>query len=72
VKIIGTCKHYVPRGYGYREVDRKVGLCDCGEEVELLGFTNTCECGRDYNMEGQLLHHVHNGEKKLARVFLIF
>ena len=33
-----------------------IGLCDCGKEVELFGFTNTCEgCGRDYNMSGQLL-----------------
>jgi len=32
-----------------------VGLCDCGKEVTLYGFTNTCECGRDYNMSGQLL-----------------
>lgn len=33
-----------------------VGECDiCGEEVVLHGFTNTCECGADYNMSGQLL-----------------
>lgn len=29
--------------------------CGCGEEVELHGFTNTCECGCDYNMSGSLL-----------------
>jgi hypothetical protein len=30
--------------------------CVCGAEVELHGFTNTCdECERDYNMSGQLL-----------------
>ena len=32
-----------------------MGLCDCGAEVELGGFTNTCECGADYNMSGQRL-----------------
>lgn len=32
-----------------------VGKCDCGEEVILDSFTNTCSCNRDYNMSGQLL-----------------
>ena len=33
-----------------------VGKCDhCGADVELYGFTNTCDCGADYNMSGQLL-----------------
>jgi hypothetical protein len=33
-----------------------VGECeDCGEEVQLAGFTNTCDCGVDYNMSGQRL-----------------
>ena len=30
-------------------------ICDCGEEVECINFTNTCECGRDYNFAGSLL-----------------
>lgn len=29
--------------------------CDCGEELHCDRFTNTCDCGRDYNMSGQLL-----------------
>lgn len=29
--------------------------CDCGDHVELTGFTNTCECGADYNTSGQRL-----------------
>ena len=29
--------------------------CHCGAEVELCSFTNTCECGADFNMEGALL-----------------
>lgn len=29
--------------------------CDCGETLVCYGFTNTCSCGRDYNMSGQLL-----------------
>ena len=32
-----------------------VGLCRCGREVTLHGFTNTCQCGKDYNWAGQLL-----------------
>ena len=32
-----------------------VGKCQCGCEVVLDRFTNTCDCGRDYNMSGQLL-----------------
>lgn len=32
-----------------------IGRCTCGEEVSLSGFTNTCECGRDYNLSGQKL-----------------
>lgn len=31
------------------------GLCDCGEEVTLSGFTNPCDCGRDYDSNGGLL-----------------
>jgi len=38
----------------YREP--AIGLCECGEEVVLHGFTNTCEnCNRDYNSAGQEL-----------------
>ena len=29
--------------------------CDCGTDVTLRGFTNTCRCGSEYNMSGQLL-----------------
>jgi len=32
-----------------------VGRCQCGRLVDLYGFTNTCDCGRDYNMDGSLL-----------------
>lgn len=55
IEIVRTIKHFKPRGFGCIEVDRKVGLCECGKEVELLEFTNTCKCGRDYNMSGELL-----------------
>jgi hypothetical protein len=30
-------------------------LCSCGLEVELRRFTNTCDCGADYNFAGSLL-----------------
>lgn len=29
--------------------------CDCGEEIYCDSFTNTCECGADYNWSGQRL-----------------
>jgi hypothetical protein len=29
--------------------------CDCGRKVWCDGFTNTCECGRDYNWNGTQL-----------------
>lgn len=29
--------------------------CGCGETVRLDRFTNTCNCGREYNMDGSLL-----------------
>lgn len=32
-----------------------VGKCDCGRKVTLDSFTNTCDCGADYNMSGQCL-----------------
>jgi len=31
----------------------KIGLCDCGTQVELERFTNTCDgCGTDYDSSG--------------------
>jgi hypothetical protein len=33
-----------------------IGKCDaCDEQVYLTHFTNTCDCGADYNMSGQRL-----------------
>jgi len=29
--------------------------CACGRTVACEGFTNTCECGADYNWAGQRL-----------------
>lgn len=29
--------------------------CHCGEKVRCMEFTNTCDCGADYNFEGSLL-----------------
>lgn len=34
-----------------------VGLCDCGRNVELDGFTCECDCGAFYNSSGQRLAH---------------
>ena len=33
----------------------RYGKCRCGRDVEFSKFTNTCECGADYNMSGQQL-----------------
>lgn len=42
--------------YGKHHHEAAVGECDrCGRKVHLHGFTNTCQCGADYNMSGQLL-----------------
>ena len=29
--------------------------CSCGAEIVCYDFTNTCDCGNDYNFAGQLL-----------------
>lgn len=34
-----------------------VGKCECGAEVVLDSFTNTCVCGADYNSSGSRLSH---------------
>lgn len=40
----------------YSYVSPAILQCDCGEHVELYGFTNTCDrCEADYNMGGQRL-----------------
>jgi hypothetical protein len=41
--------------YTRKEVKAAIIKCNCGQEVYLHGFTNTCECGADYNMGGQRL-----------------
>lgn len=33
----------------------QLGLCTCGQKVSLSSFTNTCQCGRDYNINGHPL-----------------
>ena len=42
-----------------------IGLCSCGDQVSLDGFTNTCDnCGADYNQSGQrLAPRSHWGEE---------
>lgn len=34
---------------------RKVVTCSCGRTVTCSSFTNTCDCGADYNMSGSRL-----------------
>jgi hypothetical protein len=33
----------------------KIITCGCGRELACSGFTNTCDCGADYNWAGQRL-----------------
>jgi hypothetical protein len=42
-----------------------IARCVCGQDIELSGFTNTCDkCGRDYNSSGQsLAPRSHWGEE---------
>ena len=50
----GTMRAYPNvREWAYREP--AIGLCDCGSEVVLEGFTCPCDCGADYNSSGQRL-----------------
>lgn len=41
--------------YSYSYTSPKIGKCHCGREVQLDHFTNTCDCGADYNSSGSLL-----------------
>jgi len=50
-EIIRKERCYKARGF----VMRPVIKCHCGREVVCEGFTNTCDCGADYNFAGQLL-----------------
>lgn len=38
-----------------RVVQRKEITCHCGRKLLCSHFTNTCDCGTDYNMSGQRL-----------------
>ena len=49
---------FIPNGVEKREwsyFQPAIGKCSCGREVDLAHFTNTCNCGADYNMSGQRL-----------------
>jgi len=40
----------------FRLIEPALWRCDCGEELHLDGFTNTCDgCEADYNGSGQRL-----------------
>ena len=34
---------------------RRTVICDCGYALDLFAYTNTCICGRDYDIAGRLL-----------------
>ena len=37
------------------KVEPAIWKCSCGRELTCEEFTNTCECGKDYNWNGTLL-----------------
>jgi hypothetical protein len=43
------------KDYSYTYLEPAQGCCSCGRIVELADFTNTCDCGLEYNSSGQLL-----------------
>ncbi|AWP23470.1 hypothetical protein C4901_09110 [Acidiferrobacter sp. SPIII_3] len=49
VEFVGLLEHVQ-----YRRIPAE-GRCTCGRLVVLEGFTNTCDCGRDYDSSGQEL-----------------
>jgi hypothetical protein len=49
-----TKQRAYPR-FGSYETEAPVIRCGCGREVVCSGFTNTCDCGADYNFSGQHL-----------------
>lgn len=53
MEIVGTYNTSVPYDYSYRQVERKIGKCDCGRKVYLETHTNRCKCGQRYNLFGQ-------------------
>ena len=48
-------KFPVIREYRWNRLLPRIGKCVCGEEVCLTGYPNDCECGRDYDIQGNLL-----------------
>lgn len=55
-KIIRREKAFRVNGYRTFEVQAPVIECEvCKKEVLCSGFTNTYECGADYNFSGQRL-----------------
>lgn len=53
--LAGSVKPYVQKIENHWR-EPAIGKCvRCGRHVSLSGFTNTCDCGADYNSAGQLL-----------------
>lgn len=52
MEIITKAKRCAETG---RKLEAAVLRCHCGRQVHLWSFTNTCDCGSDYNMSGSLL-----------------
>jgi len=58
-KCLANPKEFIDlgvQGIPWRGKLSRIGRCDCGCEVYLDGFTNTCDdCDADYNSSGQRL-----------------
>jgi hypothetical protein len=56
-RCLVTVQHHPPRVHTFTRgwTEEAIGRCQCGRKIGLGRFTNTCECGRDYNGSGSLL-----------------
>jgi hypothetical protein len=57
-KCINNPDRYINKGVQKHSclcITPRIGRCECGEEIYLDGFTNSCDCGRMYNWAGQEL-----------------
>lgn len=54
-KLMTMLGDLTDREYPHFKKITPVIKCDCGKEVYCTSFTNTCECGADYNFNGDRL-----------------
>ena len=55
IKILQQREWVTDEKTGTEYLCDRIGECHCGRHIYLDSFTNTCECGADYNSAGQEL-----------------